>query len=345
MQRVLHHLCFLFFITSSTSAMQHQPPKSPPRSQTGTQGQHNLEPRALFPVQQPPQQQVAQYQQQPQQLAQYPQQQQQMYLPQSPNQMYQQQPQIVSLNIHMPAIHNTVGTNFQPQTNISNEGNSTHTELNAETHAHAELTQNNPPPPEPPKYVSCFNQFAEFGQNNTYVLMSGAVLCGYVALWYCRISAHNVMRRRLSWGNWKSELKFSQLITLPQEKLCDELAFEIARRYINPSNAHDTSHLLTEFFAHIDRERATLRRFIWLSGWLQRCCVSWTFLIFGKHVRQARRHLKRINFLKNTVLSRVAQNTYLNLIPRDQSDYIDVFCSRNPFGRKTTFEPIALPVG
>ncbi len=240
-------------------------------------------------------------------------QQQQMMQPQQP------------VNLTVPININ----NYQNQ--HTNQANST------ATNTTVDQTNNNNPGLQYRPPITIFDVYESFVSGlarRSHYIGLGIVGSIYGGLWYKVRKAYLLMNSRLSWGRWKPELKFAELFALPQEKLCDDLAFEIARRYTSTKEPQELSSMLVLFFNAIHAERAVMHHFLFLAGVLEKLKLSWLFLMTDKKIKRAKAHLKRINFLKNTVVSRIAQHTYLNIIPRTDKKYANFFMVTNHYADK-----------
>lgn len=190
-------------------------------------------------------------------------------------------------------------------------------------------------PPRPPTtpFTNNFIDFLHTITDYKHTFINTMLLGAYCLTYYQIFLAHDLMSDKNSWGQWKAHIKFEQLCTMPQDKLFDELAFEIALRYINVENVSDASYLLKSFFDDINAEQKILKRYLRITKLLNKLYLSWTFFASSKKMRLAKRHIKRIRFFKSAILSRIAQQTYLNLIPRTNGKYVDLFSQQKPFGR------------
>lgn len=262
------------------------------------------QPNQVAPAQAPSPQQITLTQDQLQQLMQQIAAQCAM-IPQVPFAQRQQQPSVV--------------VNCAPSTMVSQGSSSSSVPL-------VPPAQEQPQPSE--QRPSFFEQSYERFLQLKYPLAGSAAACLYGLIEYRMWIAQSLLNDKQSWGRWKGHMKLHELSTMPVDRLFDELAFEIAIRYVSPENLFDTSHLLRSFFDALSYEQTTLKRFLCFHWWLSLFCCNWFFLSTDTQVKRAKRHLKRIRFLKSIVLSHIAQHTYLGLTPQTSDANINVLTNK-----------------
>jgi hypothetical protein len=123
-----------------------------------------------------------------------------------------------------------------------------------------------------------------------------------------------LMKKKSSWCRWNPGLRYSELVTIPAEKLCDDLFFEIARRYCTQRNMPELSPALKSFLKSIDEECKMLSDFLLMASYLK-WGLKWPFFITRYKVNRAKLMLRRGRFLKNAILSRIAYLTYHHVVP------------------------------
>ena len=138
-------------------------------------------------------------------------------------------------------------------------------------------------------------------------LIIAGIAFGYIALWTTIKKAVSITKNENSWGSWKKEMNFDQILSMPQNELGYELMFAIHKKYLNFNKPTDSITPLVRFSQDLDNEIKKLNHFISLAKWIKRLYLQRIFPFGDDDIYKAKETINRLTYLRNIFISWSAQ--------------------------------------
>lgn len=143
--------------------------------------------------------------------------------------------------------------------------------------------------------------------NKRYLLGVTAIFGGYIYACTYIVKANKYLERTDIWVNWKSDIPFDMLVTIPQNELSKELILEIQRRYSSAQNPTDFISPLILFIQTIDTEIDTIKNYIDVYWLITKMHMQTLLPINQKQFSTLNEKYKKLLYLKNIFLSWAAE--------------------------------------
>jgi hypothetical protein len=156
--------------------------------------------------------------------------------------------------------------------------------------------------------------------NKRYLIGASVLLGGYIYTCTYIVKANKYLERIDTWSNWRSDIVFDVLVTVPQTELAKDLVLEIQRRYSNAQNPTDFISPLIIFVQTIDMEISALKQFIDVYALITKLHAQKLLPINQKQFSSLHDRYKKLLYLKNVFSSwaaeyKVNHNKRKRLIP------------------------------
>ncbi len=132
----------------------------------------------------------------------------------------------------------------------------------------------------------------------------------YTYLFIYTLKTKYFLHNKTCWHNWKKELSFEQLCTLPAADISYTLLHHVQSRYMNHQNPTDHVTPLAQFMNAIEAEMKKLTQYIFIGKWLTRLKLSIVLPINQSSILVSQQKLQRLHFIKHLFVESIAsQNT------------------------------------
>ena len=151
-------------------------------------------------------------------------------------------------------------------------------------------------------------QLSYFSWKHKIIMGCGIILVSYGYIWFSLKKALWLLKNQNAWCNWKADLSFEQLLTIPSSLLAGELFESLQLRHKNIRNPHDAVKPFTDFLERCDIEITTLQHYLTCVNWIYRLNIRKLFPIYEEDINAVKQKIQRLEYLKTIFFNRLSEN-------------------------------------